>query len=361
MLRKILLLIGLGLLSAPSFAELPPVHQDFGDLSVWGSASQAFIWTDRHSFFGSEDDPLGYREITLGAQYRFLDRFSLNLQGEYRDAGESDNLGLRLGQAFVDGNFAAGEDTILGANLGRIEIPFALYNRTRDRIDTRPSIVLPQSIYLEGLNLRQYILTGDGAMFYGLHQLTKRSRIESRIALVRSSFGNTRRLEDALLVSGWADYVWDDALRLRVSMLHSEKDDSRLTFPVLSAQYLWEKWTFTTEWGRLQFDTPGGALGTNGVYGQVEYAVNKDFTLFGRYDFLKFDVDTPVPRDIPEDRLKGQGFAFGFGWDITKHIRLNAEYHRVDGKAWLNGGENPMIDTDASDWNMLGVVASFRF
>jgi hypothetical protein len=65
--------------------------------------------------------------------------------------------------------------------------------------------------------------------------------------------------------------------------------------------------------------------------------------------------------NLPDDRLKAQSIAVGFGYDITKHIRLNAEYHRVDGKAWLNGGENPMIDTDGSDWNMLSATISVRF
>jgi hypothetical protein len=82
----------------------------------------------------------GYIQTRELAEYRFLDRYSVNVQGEYRDAGESDNLGLRLGQAFLDGNFLLREDMILGANLGRIEVPFALYNRTRDRVDTRSSI-----------------------------------------------------------------------------------------------------------------------------------------------------------------------------------------------------------------------------
>jgi hypothetical protein len=126
----------------------------------------------------------------LGGQYKLLDRYSVNVQGEYRDAGESDNLGFRLSQAFADGSFSPGEGTLLGANLGRIDIPFALYNRTRDRVDTRPSIVLPQSIYLESAGLRDYLLTGDGGMLYGLHQLTEKSRLESRVAVVYSSFGD---------------------------------------------------------------------------------------------------------------------------------------------------------------------------
>jgi hypothetical protein len=334
----------------------------YGDISAWGSATQGFFWTDKHSFFGSKDDPFNYREISLGGQYRPFACCSLNVQGEYRDAGQSDNLGLRLSQAFADAAFHVGEDTLLGANLGRIEVPFALYNATRDRVDTRPSIVLPESIYLDGLGLRDYLLTGDGVLLYGLHRLSKESRIESKVAVAHSSFGHTAGLEDAILVSGWMDYVWDDKLRLRASMLRSAHEDTSLTYPVLSAQYLWDRWTFTGEYGRLQFDTPRGDLGTDGLYGQVEYAVSKDITLFGRYDYLRFHLDLPVPIQISEDRLRAQGLALGFGWDITKHVRLNGEYHLNNGTTWLNSRENPDLRMGGGErWNKFGVTISVRF
>jgi len=346
-------------------AERPPVYETFktpyGNVYGWGSAAQGFVFTDRYSFFGSEDDAFNYREISLGGQYEFLDRYSVTLQGEYRDAGESDNLGLRLSQAFVDGYMSPRPDTILGVNLGRVEIPLGFYNRTRDRVDTRPSIVLPQSVYLEGLGLRDILLTGDGGMFYGLHEINKRSRIESKMAMARSSFVSVDGLEDAWIFSGWTGYVWDDKLSLRLTLLLSEKDDTKLTFPVLSAQYKSDGWTLTSEWGNLKLDAPFGRVETDGIYGQVEYAVTGNFSLFGRYDYLKFGVDTVVPIEISDDRLRAQSLAFGFGYDITKHFRLNAEYHLMDGKAYLNDAENPGLDAGPEDWNMLVIMGSVRF
>jgi hypothetical protein len=111
--------------ASSSSAEMPPISQEFatpyGDIAVWGSLGQGFVWNDQHSFFGSDDDPFSYREITLGGKYRFWDRYSVNVQGEYRDAGESDNLGLRLAQAYVDGYTDIGKETIVGVNAGRIE------------------------------------------------------------------------------------------------------------------------------------------------------------------------------------------------------------------------------------------------
>jgi hypothetical protein len=89
--RKASFLLGL-LFLVNVRADMPPVYQEFespyGDFSAWGSFGQGFVWNDSYSFFGSEEDAFGYREITLGGQYKFLDRYSINVQGEYRDAGK---------------------------------------------------------------------------------------------------------------------------------------------------------------------------------------------------------------------------------------------------------------------------------
>lgn len=352
-------------MARPCSAELPPEYETFrtpyGDILAWGIATQGYFWTDRYSFFGSGKDGFDYREASVGGQYRFLNDYSINVQGEYRDAGESDNLGFRMGQAYLDARHVFGKHKIVGVNLGRIEIPFALYNATRDRIDTRPSIVLPESIYFDGLGLRDYILTGDGGLVYGFHDLGSKSKVEAKVAIGKSAFGKIQGLDDAPLFSGWLDYVYDSDLLLRLSILRSEKEQTSITYPVLSSQYTWNRWTFTSEWGRLEFDSPAAIVSSNGVYGQVEYQATKDLSLLARYDYLKFHVDIPGPLVFPEDRLRGQSLALGFAWNVSKNFMLNAGYHLVDGTAFLNPAENPGIGLGNKDWDLLAVTTSVRF
>ena len=45
--------------------------------------------------------------------------------------------------------------------------PFGLYNEARDVIWTRPSVLLPQSIYFDSLALREIELASDGGILYG--------------------------------------------------------------------------------------------------------------------------------------------------------------------------------------------------
>ncbi|MEZ5578375.1 MAG: hypothetical protein R3F40_02450 [Candidatus Competibacteraceae bacterium] len=57
---------------------------------------------------------------------------------------------------------------VLGQSFGRFKIPFGLYNDTRDVIFTRPTILLPQSIYQE--RTRDLAISADGGIFYGEHR-----------------------------------------------------------------------------------------------------------------------------------------------------------------------------------------------
>lgn len=330
----------------------------YGDFSMWGIASQGYVYTTNdYSFFGSQDDPFNYREISMGGAYRMTDNIYMQAQGEYRDAGASDNEGLRMSQAFMDGVLPLSSG-VVGAQMGRVEIPFGFYNRTRDRVDTRPSIVLPQSIYFDALGLRDSILTGDGGIVYGGAALTDRSQVESRVS-VTMPVNPIADLDDTPMVSGWVDYVYDDALRLRFSMLHLAKDDTSIDFPVVGAQYVWGPWTGTVEYGNAQVATPVADIETQGVYGQVEYQVNRDLSLFGRYDYLEFDI--PAGFQVPDSALQSHGFGLGAAYEITENVLVNAEYYFVDGTVGLNAEENPGLLSGPGNYDLFMAMVSFRF
>lgn len=55
-------------------------------------------------------------------------------------------------------------DRRLGVRVGRVRLRLGLYNDTRDVAFTRPSILLPQSIYFD--RTRELQISGDGILFY---------------------------------------------------------------------------------------------------------------------------------------------------------------------------------------------------
>ena len=332
----------------------------YGDAYLWGSASQAYIYSPQASFFGSDDDPWGYREVTLGGRYDLRDNVHMVMQGEYRTAGESDTVGMRMSQAYMDAWMPIGKSSIVGARAGRIEPPFSFYNKTRDSIFSRPSVILPQSVYLESLGVRDTLISGDGMVLYGRHEMGD-SAIEARAgAFVPPFIEDGSSFEGRIMESGWIDYSWTEKLRLRLTMMHAEDGDTVVTYPVFGAQSILGKWTLTSEWGRLNLDTPAGRISTDGVYGQVEYLVTPNMALIARYDHLEIDIDSPLPIALGDDALAADGFMFGGSYDFNDHVRMNIEYHYSDGTVWLNRAENPGL-TPGREWDALIMMMSVRF
>ncbi len=82
-----------------------------------------------------------------------------------RQAGESSKGGIRIDYGFLDYTAITSEAKEFGVRLGRIKNPFGFYNDTRDVPFTRPSILLPQSIYFD--RARNLAMASDGVQFYG--------------------------------------------------------------------------------------------------------------------------------------------------------------------------------------------------
>jgi hypothetical protein len=51
----------------------------------------------------------------------------------------------------------------------------------------------------------------------------------------------------------------------------------------------------------------------------------------------------------------------GLGWNITPSFLLRAEYHNVDGTAWLPLPDNPDPTATEQHWDMFLVQGSYRF
>ena len=136
-------------------------------VQIHGFASQAMISTNHNNFFGNTENKTGFDFTELGANvsWRLNPSLQLSAQAISRRAGEADNGALRLDFATVDYTLHASENARYGVYLGKIKNPYGLYNETRDVASTRPSILLPQSIYLD--RIRNFVLSSPGVAIYG--------------------------------------------------------------------------------------------------------------------------------------------------------------------------------------------------
>lgn len=370
------------------------------NLQIQGFASQAYILTSDNDVFGNTDNggSFGFTEVGLNALYRPLPRLQFSAQALSRRAGEGNTGSPRLDFGFVDYRLYSHETNQFGIRVGRLKNPFGFYNDTRDVAFTRPSILLPQSIYFD--RTRNLALSADSIQLYG-------EAAHSRFGSVSVQFGITqpivddRDTESALLAGERAgrmtrelSYIGrgiyesnDNRFRLAVSGVwlnvgYDPKADARLDSgmiqfsPIfLSAQYNTEKWSLTSEYALRHFkyrDFNNRAFDSLDFFGesyyfQGVYRFTHQWEAILRYDVLYTDrsdrsgKESAAASGRPAHSRFAKDITAGLRWNITPSFMLRAEYHRVNGTAWLSTLDNPNSADTSQHWNLYAVQASFRF
>ncbi|MGH8503069.1 MAG: hypothetical protein ACREVE_11480 [Gammaproteobacteria bacterium] len=383
---------GLWLAPAQS-ADLP------SGLQIHGFASQAFILTSDNDFFGDSDDggSFDFTELGLNASLRPLPRLQLSAQILSRRAGEGDDGNIGLDYGFADYSFISNPTNLFGLRAGRIKNPLGLYNDTRDVAFTRPSILLPQSIYFD--RTREVALSADSVQLYGEHRMRTelvdfqfgviRPRVsgqESELALL----GRDRpgALDDKTSFIGRVIYERDSG-RLRFALTAAElnigydpadgvADDlsaGSIRFQpwILSAQYNAERWSLTAEYALRRFNIkglggiPDQSFTGESYYLQGTYRFSPRWEALLRYDVLFTDRDDRDGEGFagatgrPAHNRFAKDLTVGLGWNITPSFLLRAEYHNVDGTGWLPIRDNPDLAATEEHWDMFLLQGSYRF
>ncbi len=368
-------------------------------LQFQGFASQAFIATSDNDVFGNTDEggSFGFTELGLNALFRPLPKLQLSAQMLSRRAGK-DNTGMpRLDFAFLDYRLYSNETNQFGIRLGRIKNPFGFYNETRDVAFTRPSILLPQSIYFD--RTRNLGLSSDSVQLYGetshakWGDFTVQFQIgspnvddsDTRISLVPTAPGRlspdisiigrglyeTPNKRFRFAVSGiWVNIDYDPARMDRFG-----SGDIEFSPIFISAQYNTERFTFTSEYALRKFRYSGfnnpqyDSLDFFGesFYFQGEYRFNQKWEALLRYDLLFTDRDDRSGKKFaaltgaPAHSRFARDFTVGLRWNITPQIMARFEYHRINGTGWLAPLDNPVSSETTKDWNLFAAQLSFRF
>ncbi|MBY0475265.1 MAG: OprO/OprP family phosphate-selective porin [Nitrosomonas sp.] len=378
-----------------------------GDLQFHGFVSQAYITTSDNNVFGNSDNggSFGLTEAGLNASVRPLPRLQLSAQVLSRRAGEGNSGEPRLDYAILDYQLYAHEANQFGIRVGRLKNPFGFYNETRDVAFTRPSILLPQSIYFD--RTRNLGLSSDSVQLYGDTSVFDWGTFSAQFGVTlpvvddkdteSSLLGSVRKghLNREVSYIGRGIFETNDKrLRLGISgiWLNTSYDpNSRLNDPlgpgalqftpvIFSAQYNAERWTLTSEYAIRPFDynngfrTPPAPRGLNGIdivgesyYFQGEYRFTPKWEGIVRYDALFTDRSD---RDGSEfAKLTGgishtrfaKDITVGLRWNVTPAFMLRAEYHYVNGTAWLSRLDNPSPLATEQHWHLYGILGSYRF
>jgi hypothetical protein len=379
--------------SATAFAmEMPEEAQ------IHGFLSQGLISTSHNNFFGSSQNSVSSKFTELGINFSFRPNPDCQVSAQLvsRRAGETDNGDVRLDYGFVDYTITSGESGRLGIQAGKIKNPFGFYNTTRDVAFTRPSILLPQSIYFD--RARNFALSAPGVGLYGEH-LGERGDVSANFVVMQPELEDSGT-EYAFLGNDWPgelkgrmSYVGrlqyeTDRGRLRFALTHADLDMAyhpgpgdvltagRVRFQpwVLSAQHNAERWSLTAEYAlervaRSAFGNPllDTSAWTEQFYLQGIYRFTPRWEGLVRYDVLYLDRNdrdgskaAALPGAGPAYSNFAKDWTVGVRYDVTSALMLRAELHSVNGTAWLPTEDN-LGQATRQHWNMLLFQASYRF
>ncbi len=365
-----------------------------------GFISQGLLWTSDNQLFGdSKAGSLDFGELALNASYEVTPRLRAAGQVLSRRAGATDDGQLHLDYGLLDYAVHSTMTRRAGLRLGRVKNPFGFYNDTRDVPFTRPSILLPQGLYLD--RLRNVALAADGGQLY-LEADTAQGILTAQLNLGVATCvdGN---LETVLLNQDWPgkfatgaplfagrllyqtpDGRWQFALsgyRLDLDYEPGAAADPLgegridISSGILSLGFESLPWRVTAEYQALavHFYGPGAGFGDATFVGdnyalQLDYRMAPDWEVFLRHDVNILDRNDPDGRSyaahnpgVPASSRYGRDWTLGLRHDLNAHWMVRAEYHWVQGTSWLPVQENPLTEARVPHWQLLALLLSYRF
>ncbi len=364
-------------------------------LQVHGFLSQGFLHTSDNNLFGHSDDGISvdFRELGINGSWRVMPELQLALQVVWRNAGQTDKSDLRIDYGVADYSLYSSESTLLGIKAGRVPTPLGLYNETRDVASTRPSVLLPQSIYFD--RNRNIALSADGGYIYG-EQRSDYGDFVFTIGIVKPrtgdpSFKNAIVGNNSGEMTGntsWVtrlNYEWQSGLvRLAITYGDLNADfrpgsDSKLlpgSFKfnplIFSAQYNAENWSLTAEYAQrtIQLTNFGAfpdikTIGES-FYIQGTYKLTNYLEGLVRYDQLSVDKNDKNGTKFASQSITGapnysrfaKDLTFGLRFSVTPSFLISTEYHRINGTGWLSGLENKTL---TQYWDLYTLLISYNF
>ncbi|PCJ13963.1 MAG: hypothetical protein COB04_15840 [Gammaproteobacteria bacterium] len=366
-----------------------------------GFASQAAIHSSDNNFLGKTDDTLStdFTEIGIIFNARPFDHFQASMQILGRRDGVSHDKKLRIDFAFLSYTFINNFDWQLGFRGGRLKAPFGLYGDTRDVAFTRPTIFLPQAIYLD--RIRNTGFSQDGIQFF-LTRNAENYRLNWQIAVVdptpdKDEINNFYPLPVTGTIEAKPSYV-TRLLFEPVSGTHrfaltynytnsgykpSENDFLRITkttirYLLISYELSYENFSLITEimdidvaLGDSSTDFPGRKYNENGLsyylQGTYRFAPQWDFVL--RYDSLVSNRNDRSGKDLerqtggifPAHAAFAQTWGASVGWYFKKNWLARFEIHDINGTGWISKTNNPASSPTQQRWQIIATQLSYRF
>lgn len=385
-----------------SLFAVTPVMADIDQTKgngLYGFVTQGYFKTNTNNFYGkSQSGSFDFNEIGVGAGFVLNDTVSVGGLLLSRKAGNADNGSVRLDNLVFDVKALRGENSITGVRLGRNKIPFGFYNATRDMAMTRPTLLLPQSVYHD--HSRNFLINADGLEAY--HERWDDESYTRFALLYEKNNGiNNPQTEIYFMGMDWPGKLNPD-YATGATFTHTFNNTKTrfagfyghlptkykpgtvdpLTSGEITTDVMWlsgmheimPKLTLTAEafLPRIAYDGLGPLIPNRNVYPlgwylQATYAHSNSLEFYGRYDqtykdkFDKSGEKNSAATGMPKHSFYASDWTVGLNYFYSPSLIISAEFHRINGTAFLPRLDNPDPSMTSERWNMFGLQASYNF
>ena len=386
-----------------------PLYGNDQPLSVHGFASQGFLKSSHNNYFGeSTDGSFDLTELGLNARYTLTPSLDVAAQVVSRRAGELYDGDPRLDYGFIDYRFRSSVSEVAGVRAGRVKVPIGFFNETRDVPAARPGILLPQSVYVDGLGIRDVYLGTDGVLGYW-SRFAEHANWQLDVGIAAPTtledqtkvayLGTLNAPGDMELASAQVVRVLYELGGGEVRMagtffrVRGEYEPDSAGDPFGPGRVPIDSLVLSAEWNREYLSVTGEAtvrssrtrgFGTilpdtsvtnGGYYLQATLRPAPGWETFLRYDTHWNDFDdrsgqkqsaafSALPGiDRAPHRFFQRQWTLGAGWQVTSNWLLRAEWHHIHGTALTPLPDNPDFDQGGGTprWDLFALQASFTF
>ena len=370
-----------------------------GSLRINGFVAQGIIQAADSNFVENDGGvSVKLTEVGVNGSYRINSLFRVAGQAVYLEGGNRYPEGFKIDYLFLEWQLLNSPNWQIKTQIGRNKNYHWLYSSTRDVPHTRPSIILPQSLYFD--IFREVALGVDGLVVivqtnnkWGEWDInfsygnTKISSTQTTNLMGYNASGKVKHDSDKQFSLYWRPKLSN--VQFGLSLLnadfsyHQGANDTLVAGDVTSQRFILnllyqgQNWDLASEVLRervmiknLLFPGFDSDVTAEGGYLQARYFLSKPLTLFARLDI--YDVDRQ-DRNGQNIEYLSQGLVAGyfglmdqvttgFTWKFADNIQIQAEYHRVKGTARLAPILIPDTTLNANKyWNMWAVQLMYWF
>jgi hypothetical protein len=354
--------------------------------------------TSNHFFGAKAGENAVITENALRLSYNFENRFAVSSQVMFREARGFSESGARLDFLQLDYRNSLWDNSQQTYTVGRFKTQQGFYNKTRDIPFTRPSVMLPQSVYYE--SLRNFVLSLDGVKINSVHSF-ELSDLTLELGVGKNAidtdfnntiFGNTATGNWDSDNNYYTDIKWENqqiSLGINYSNVSLDYNPgpgsympieiNGMSFPaplmtgtyssdifIYSGQYRLPNWEFTVEHSVFSFDSTGFFAPNSkrvskikGTYIQARYFLNEKFILLARYDVMK---DVSAAKSAIKSLTQGKDLTLGLTWSFDKQWQLALEHHFIEGILWVPPVTKTTAVSDIDNrWGISAIQLSYRF